>query len=300
MSELVRGSAERQRRVAVLTGVAATAVVGLTVVVIASLPQSRPATAVDIVLSTPSVGQGIDGSSKVLLHGVVVGSISTMDRHGERADLRIRLDRNKITGLTDSFGFDFRPQNTFGVSALSLTPRDGGRPLTDGLRIERSPDANATMSQMLSGQIAFVNGVITDDLVQMIRRASDYTTALAPLVETGFVLANQIAETQRDTSAELLHKFNSVLEPTPDVVDSLFWSIDNLRYFKGWEEAVTRYQPLRATLDLLGTGFFGPAGDLLGRHRADFTPATEIIRSFADAISTMVQRSRGALSANLG
>ncbi|SHU87141.1 MlaD family protein [Mycobacteroides abscessus] len=295
MSELVRGTDAQQRRTLMRVGAVLAAVIAVVVAVVATRPAERPSGTLDVVLSTPTVGQGINVKSVVMLHGVTVGSVAAMDNRRGMVDLRIRLNRNQIRGLTDSFGFDFRPQNTFGVSALSITPRDGGRPLIDGQHIDRAPDINATMSQLLNSGIAVVTGVLTDDLVRYVRRATEYTAALAPLIETGLVLTSLVAETQRSTPADLLARFNDIVDPLPAVVDSSLSSAHSFRYLKGYEYPVGDIDVTVSFMTQIDKGLFGPLGDILSTHRTELTPTTEIARSFADAIATVVQRSRGSL-----
>ncbi|MUM19889.1 MCE family protein [Mycobacterium sp. CBMA271] len=295
MSELVRGTDAQQRRTLVRFGAGLALVIAVVAAGFAARPVERPSGAIDVVLSTPTVGQGINIGSAVMLHGVSVGSVAAMDNRHDLVEMRIRLDRNQIHGLTDSFGFDFRPQNTFGVSALSITPREGGRPLTDGQHVSRAPDINATMSQLLNSGIAVVTGVLTDELVQYIRRATEYTAALAPLIETGLVLTSLVAETQRGDSADLLARFNDIIEPLPSLVDLSLSFAHKFRYLKGYEYPVADIGVTLDSLDQINVGLFGPLGDILATHRTELTPATEIVRSFADAVTTLVQRSRGSL-----
>lgn len=295
MSGLVRGTEVQQRRTLVRLGGVLTSVIAVVVAVVGALPEQRPPGTVDLVLSTPTVGQGIIVNSHVMLRGVNVGSITSIERRSGVVDLGIRLNSSKIRGLTDSFGFDFRPANSFGVSALSLTPRDGGALLVSGRHIDRSPDINATMSELLNSQIGMVSGVLDDTLVQYIRRAADYTTALAPLIETGLVLTNMIAQTQQQTPGELIDKLNAIMDPVPDIVDFTLTSMHQFRYLKGYEYPVAHPEIATETLNLVGSSLFGSLGGILDKQRAALTPIMEIGRAFADAVTAMVARSRGSM-----
>ncbi|MBB4852891.1 hypothetical protein HNP40_000257 [Mycobacteroides chelonae] len=295
MSELVRGTDAQQRRTLIRVGTGLAVVIATVAALIAARPVDRPLGTLEVVLTTPTVGQGITVDSVVMLHGVSVGSITAMGSRSGLVDLRIRLDRNQIRGLTDSFGFDFRPLNTFGVSALSITAREGGSPLLDGQHIDRAPDINATMSQLLNSGIEVVTGVLTDDLVRYVRRATEYTAALAPLIETGLVLASLIADTQRGTSADLLARFNDIVEPLPSLADLSLSSAHRFRYLKGYQYPVADIGVTLESIDQINLGLFGPLGDILAKHRTELTPVTEIARSFADAVTILVQRSRGSV-----
>ncbi|SLG56249.1 MlaD family protein [Mycobacteroides abscessus] len=294
MSELLRGTEEQQRRTLVRTGAAVALAATLIATVVIMLPKREPANTIRILLTTPSVGQGIDVDSTVLLRGAPVGAIIALNHHGELTDLQIRLNTSDIHGLTDEFGYDFRPKNTFGVSALSLTPRDGGSPLIEGQRIARAPEINATMSQMLSGQVNFVNKVLTDKLARFIGHSVNYTAATAPLIESGLAFTSLITQTQREESAVLLRRFNRILEPLPGFVDSVFFTMHDLRNAKQVDAPIDNPAVIYDSFSLIGTELFGKTGDLLGKHQREFRPGAEIARSFADAVSTMLQRSRGS------
>ncbi|OHT79329.1 hypothetical protein BKG69_13130 [Mycobacteroides chelonae] len=295
MSEMLRGTADQQRRFMVRVGALAVALALLIWAIAAAWPQRRPPNTVEITLSTPTVGQGIDAHSHVLLRGVAVGSVTAITRNSGLMDMRIRLDNASVRGLTDALGYDFRPENSFGLSAVNLIPRDSGNPLVEGQRIERAPDTNATMSQLLNGAVTLVNGVITEKMVRLIQDTANYAGAIAPLLETGFLLANQIAETQQSDSAVLVQHANTILGPLPQLLDSALTSTHNLRNLKGNNHLYDDIETARQTLDLVSTGLFGLIGQVLGKHIADFTPTTEIVRSFLDSVSTIVQRSRGGL-----
>lgn len=295
MSEMLRGTEQQQRRVLVRIGAGALAATALTICIAEAWPHHRPANSIDITVSTASIGQGIDERSNVLLRGVTVGTVTAITRNNGSMNMQLRLDSTAIHGLTDAVGYDFRPQNSFGLSAMNLIPHDSGKPLADGLFIERNPETNATMSQLLNGAVTVVNGVVTEKMVNLIKDSADYVGALTPLLETGFILANQIAETQQSDSAALVEQANAALQPLPQLIDSTLTVTHNLRNLKGNAHLSNDIDTARQTLDLVSTGVFGLLGQVLGKHTADLTPATEIARSFLDAVSTIIQRSRGGL-----
>lgn len=295
MSELVRGTEAQQRRTLIRAGAIVAILVAIVVTIVEVLPSRRPETALDVVMSTPTVGPGLDVNSHVLLRGVVVGYITALERRTGRVAIHVRLNRNQIRGLTDSFRFDFRPENNFGLTALNITPSEGGLPLMDGQYFDRSPDINATMAELLKGQVGMVTGVLTDKLVQLIERAADYTVALAPFIESGLVLTNLIAETQRRMPGEIIQQFNDIVAKMPEVADLTLSSIHRFRYLKDYEMPIADIDRTLETTRQIDVGLFGPLNDILTTHRTELTPSTEIVRSFADSVSALVQRSRGSM-----
>jgi len=277
------------------TGAAVAVVATIAYLLVAAWPSRQPVDTVKIVLATPTLGEGIDVGSNVLLHGVAVGAVTAINHHGELTDLGILLQRNDTRGLTDSFRYDFRPANTFGISALSLLPEEGGNTISNGQRIVRSPEINATMSRVLTGQVNIVNKVLTDKLARLIGRSVEYTGALAPLFETGFALTSLIAQTQQEMPAVLLGRANRMLEPLPIFADSFITSVHDLRTRHGVDEAVNKPDRLIETIEAAGNDLFGKAGDVLGKYQAEFGPGAGIVRTFADSVSSLIQRSRGSL-----
>lgn len=277
------------------TGAVVVAISVLVTLVVNLLPERLPAGTMEIVVLTPTVGQGIDTQSQVVLHGISVGTIVGVKRHGEAAELRLQLDTRSVHGLTDSFDFDFRPANAWGLSALNLVPGEAGNPLLDGARIEREPTINATLSQLMSGQMTFVNNVLTEKLARLIRNSSEYTMALVPFIESGLVLANLVAETQRDTSAALLRNFNSLTTPIPGVIDTMLTSVYNFRHQKGGELLTADMTPVHETLAVIAPDAVRMLVEIAGDHKTELTPATEVARSLLDGFATIAQRSRGSL-----
>ncbi|APA99823.1 MlaD family protein [Nocardia seriolae] len=276
-----------------MTGAITVVVLLAAILVVVRITGREPGDTLHLTVRTPYLGQGITAGSAVMLHGVPVGRVETVrGSAGRGVELDIRLRRNQIGGLTDSVGFDYRPMNYFGVSALNLLPGAGGRTLADGQRLERAPEGDFTMAMVLNRSSAVVNGVVTDRMVEVIRRIADYTDALAPLLEAGFTTANTIAEAQRRMPDAQLRDLNALLDPMPLFIDDAITAVTAVRDIPGGQMVVDHYGPMNDTMQLIATGFFGPLGALLGSHAADFTPMTEIVRVLSDLVSGTVRKAR--------
>lgn len=246
-----------------------------------------------VTVRTAYLGQGVAAGSAVMLHGVQVGRVESVHGgEGRGVELGIRLRRSQIGGLTDTVRFDYRPLNYFGVSALNLLPGTSGRVLTDGQRLDRAPEGDFTMASLLSRSSMVVNGVVTDRMVEVVRRIADYTDALAPLIEAGFTVANTVAETQRQLPDVQLRQLNTLLEPLPVFTDNVIGGITALTEVPSAELVITQFGPMNATMQLIATGFFGPLGALLGSHASDFTPLTEILRTVSDLVSSTLAKAQ--------
>ncbi|WP_433654376.1 MlaD family protein [Nocardia sp. CA-128927] len=293
MSELLAGSPRRQRRILVLAGLATALVLVVAAVTAARVPQRDTDDSIQITIRTPYLGQGITEGTQVLLRGVPVGRIDTVASSGAGGvELGIRLRSSRIEGLTDAVAFDYRPQNYFGVTGLNLLPGSGGRPLTNGQRLDRRAQGNFTMSAMLTRSSQIVNGVLTDRMVDVIGRMANYTTALAPLIEAGFITANAIAEMQRSTPDVQLRAVNDILDPAPKFLDDAITAESAMWGMPSAQSVVHEFGPMETTMQLIATGFFGPVGTLLGSHAADFTPLTEIIRTLSEVVSASMRKAQ--------
>lgn len=293
MSELLIGSERRQRRILLLTGAVTVAVLLITVFAAVRVTGREPGGTLHITVRTAYLGQGVAAGSAVMLHGVEVGRVESVHGGaGRGVELGIRLQRDQIGGLTDAVRFDYRPMNYFGVSALNLLPGTGGRALTDGQRLERAPEGDFTMAALLNRSSSVVNGVVTDRMVEVVRRIADYTDALAPLLEAGFTMANAIAETQQRMPDVQLRQLNTLLEPLPGFTEDAIAGVKALTEVPSAETVITNFGPMNATMRLIATGFFGPLGSLLGSHADDFTPLTEMLRTVSDLVSATLRKAQ--------
>lgn len=296
MSELLAGNQQRQNRVMRRTGLAAVALTVAIAAVVMAVPRWKTRDTVEITLSTPVVGQGIHNRSPVMLRGVAVGTVTSITRNDAVSELTLGIDKAVADGLDDSIGYDFRPANMLGKSVVNLVPRGPGNPLTDGQSIERAPETNATMAQLLSNTSRVINGVVTDTMVKSILRAAQYTNALMPLIETGFVFTNLSLQTQSVDAGTTMRKLGTLLQPLPGLTEVMLTTQHNMYTLKGREALIERWPDVLSVLTLVqGDGLLGPAAVALARPRVAAGPATEIARSFSDSLSTQLEFSRGGV-----
>jgi hypothetical protein len=192
---------------------------------------------------------------------------------------------------------DFRPANYFGVTGINLTPGTGGQALRDGTRINTVPKGNFTLQALLSrlGQIS--TGVITPQLINVIDRATRYTDALDPLIETVLISANAVAKVQTVPTARLLANttglsvvFPPLLNATTDVGDDIAHG-DASFLHKGLGD-LTEYDwqhIVIPSIELVSNGLFGSIGQLEGSHVADLLPLINGLKPIIDAVPPLVR-----------
>ena len=265
-----------------------------------------------ITINVPSVGEGVAPGTELVMHGVKVGTVTGVSSlPGGTVRLGADLLAGPTAGLTDTFALDFRPTNYFCVTGINLIAGEGGQPLRDGLHIDTVPKGDFTLQALLSRVGEITGGVVTPQLVSVVNRATRYTDALNPLIETMLTAADSVAKVQTVSTEQLLRNTTGISVAFPAFVagmtatgygmnqDSGFvnFNVSGEYGLPGPDSGVRpgqRQTPeywqtrSRATLDLLANSFFGALGKLLASHPADLLPAVGLIKSVTDTVPGLV------------
>lgn len=295
MYELLGGTPGRQQRVFFTVGVATIAVILIAVlagVVSSRIPASDPRLALTV--ESTDVGPGVKSGTRVTLRGVPVGEVESVviPRAGQ-ARVAVRLDRGSLRGLTDALSVRYQPGNYFGVTEMALIPGQGGTDLRSGSTL-RPRSSNDTISDLLTRSAVSVSGVMTPKLIEVTRKATQYTQAITPLLQVAFSVEQQNARSVKVPIGTTLRAVRTTLEGAPGLVEGAFegWFVPQMR---GGEVAgtldytVNNYDKIDKTTTLLGTGFFTPLADMFGSHETEFTPGTVMLRVIMDS-TTKVMR----------
>ncbi|MEC4612328.1 MlaD family protein [Tsukamurella tyrosinosolvens] len=295
MYELLGGTPGRQQRVFITVGVATIAVILIAVlagVVSSRIPASDPRLALTV--ESTDVGPGVKSGTRVTLRGVPVGEVESVviPRAGQ-ARVAVRLDRGSLRGLTDALSVRYQPGNYFGVTEMALVPGQGGTDLRSGSTL-RPRSSNDTISDLLTRSAVSVSGVMTPKLIEVTRKATQYTQAITPLLQVAFSVEQQNARSVKVPIGTTLRAVRTTLDGAPGLVEGAFegWFIPQMR---GGEVAgtldytVNNYDKIDKTTTLLGTGFFTPLADMFGSHETEFTPGTVMLRVIMDS-TTKVMR----------
>lgn len=295
MYELLGGTPGRQQRVFFTVGVATIAVILIAVlagVVSSRIPASDPRLALTV--ESTDVGPGVKSGTRVTLRGVPVGEVESVviPRAGQ-ARVAVRLDRGSLRGLTDALSVRYQPGNYFGVTEMALVPGQGGTDLRSGSTL-RPRSSNDTISDLLTRSAVSVSGVMTPKLIEVTRKATQYTQAITPLLQVAFSVEQQNARSVKVPIGTTLRAVRTTLDGAPGLVEGAFegWFIPQMR---GGEVAgtldytVNNYDKIDKTTTLLGTGFFTPLADMFGSHETEFTPGTVMLRVIMDS-TTKVMR----------
>ncbi len=281
---------------------------------------------VSVAIEMPYVGQGVASGTPLIMHGVKVGevvSISNMSGGGVR--LQTNLDSKPTQGLTDSMGIDFRPSNYFGVTGINLTPGDGGKPLRSGAQIDVTPKGNYALQALLYRLGEVSAGAVTPRLISVIDRATRYTDALNPLLETMLVVGTSVTNVQNVSTERLLRNSSGVSVALPGWADGVINVGDELQqtftggygfkpeddqranrtmgdydaqmldYYNKSMDSLSKdpnawaHGRMTQWVGALGDDVFGAIGKLADSHIADLFPVVEEISIMANTVPKLVQ-----------
>lgn len=238
-------------------------------------------------ISTPTVGVGIEAITPVLLRGVEVGRVTRIETGpGRLPEITLDLDRAAVGSLRADFGFDYRPKNYFGISAVNIL--NGGTPtaemLATGDRITRTASPDNTMGMMIELGSDMVDGSMREPMMDAITRSLAYTAALEPLVHAGVVVGTTVEKTQRHLPAKLLADYNDIARALPPfimgVVDAGHATYSSTMRDAG-DEIMARYA---TALQAIAESFFSMVGELLGGNKESLASTVEILRNTAGVL----------------
>jgi hypothetical protein len=283
----------------------------------------NPENYVSVDIETPYVGQGVGTGTSVIMHGTKIGDITAISSvSGGGVRVKAELQRATAAGLTDTMGIDFRPANYFGVTGINVIPGDAGQPLRNGVQIRIVPKGNFALQTLLSRLGELSNGVITPRLVDVIDRATRYTDAMTPVIETMFTVTSAVTKVQTVSTEQLLRNTTGISVAFPGFIDALINTGDLFLHSKFvdfnaeqdakenpylplYDDALReRYlastkflesdpdrfaqERLAPWLDAAGNDLFGKAGHLLASHPIDLIPAMDMVRILADTVPALV------------
>jgi hypothetical protein len=326
LTSLLRASEESERRIVSRIGAAGVLFIVVAVVVgFAVNPFARkPKDVISVAIETPYVGQGVADGTPLIMHGVKVGEVTALSSlPGGSVRLNVDVQSGLTAGLTDAMGIDFRPANYFGVTGINLIPTAGGQPLRSGAEISVTPKGNFALQALLYRLGELSHQVITQRLISVVERATRYTDALNPLLETMIIVSRTVANVQTVSTAQLVRNTAGINVALPGFLDGLIDTGDrylhnpmgvgykkaeddkNNPYLSTYDDAQLKYynaagQLLESNPDefvfgrfkewLKGaeTDLFTKVGHLLSTHVYELFPVVEEIRTVANVVPTLV------------
>ncbi|WP_238159361.1 MlaD family protein [Mycobacterium sp. MFM001] len=258
----------------------------------------RAAGLISVVIDTPYVGQGVAKGTPVVMHGVTVGevtAVSSLPSGGVR--LNADLQKKPVAGLTATMNIDFRPVNYFGVTGINLIAGTGGQPLRDGTQINTVPKGNFTLQALLSRLGEESTGVLTPQLIQVIDKATRYTDALDPLIETVLIAGNAVARVQTVSTERLLTNttglsvaFPSTFDALVGLADALLNNDDTLWHIGSADVTAEEWeQKFLPTQKVATTKVLGLVGKLEASHLGDLISVVDSVNALTDVVPPLIR-----------
>lgn len=296
---LIHGPAERERRTLKVVGLATVVCAAVTGFALTNNPfAGRPAGTMSVTIDTPYVGQGVGEGTAVVMHGVSIGEVTAVTSlTGGGVRLSADLQTTPVADLTDAVKVDFRPINYFGVTGVNLMAGTGGEALRDGMQLTTVPQGNFTLQALLSRLGEVSTGVLTPQLIDVVERATRYTDALNPLIETALIAGNSVAQVQTVSTQRLLAHAAGVSVVFPATVDALVNAGNNfLHDDANWEHRShadytdEEWEHLfLPTLELASGGLFADIGKLESSHIRDLLPVTDTVKALTDVVPPLIR-----------
>ncbi|MCV7386501.1 MCE family protein [Mycobacterium porcinum] len=319
-------SEQRQTRILRRVGATIVALVAVIAIVYITVDPfgDEPESVTSIAIDTPYVGQGVAGGTPVIMHGVKVGHVDRVDSMpagGVR--LFVDLQPKPTARLTDSVNIDFRPANYFGVTGINLIPTEGGEALRSGAHISVRPKGNFALQALLYRLGELSDHVVTPQLIDVIERATRYTDAMTPLLETMIMVSTSVTNVQSVSTEQLLRNTTGINVAFPSFLDAMISTGDlylhadigigfdpdrdlkNNEFVPAYnEQQMSYYNAAREQLHknpdafvkgrfkewLKGaeTDLFSAVGRLLSTHTNDLFPVVDEIRVMADVVPALI------------
>ncbi|MGU3650719.1 MlaD family protein [Mycolicibacterium sp. A43C] len=260
----------------------------------------------------PFVGQGISAGSPLMMHGVEVGRVTDVaSLPNGKVRLAADVESAPTAHLTDTMSIDYRPANYFGVTGINLLSGEGGNPLRDGMQIETAPKGNFTLQALLSRLGEITGGVVTPQLISVVNRATRYTDALNPLIETFVTAADALARVQTVSTEQLLRNTTGISVAFPGFVADataagyamnqdaglVNFNVDGRPTLPGQAVVAIPGEPVTeefwktrgvATLDVIANSFFGSVGKLVSSHANELLPAVNVVQTLTDTVPALL------------
>ncbi|OBY29569.1 hypothetical protein ACT18_22375 [Mycolicibacter kumamotonensis] len=291
---------QAEQRKANTVGLALLAVVSviLTLTLAIERPRRTAENVISVAIDASYVGQGVAEGTHVVMHGAQVGEIRDVSRlAGGQVRMNVELRAPAVAGLTDAVRVDFRPTNYFGVTGVNLLPTTGGEVLRDGMTITTTPKGNFTIEALLSRLGEVSNGVLTQQLVEVIDRATRYTDALNPLIETALIVASSVSSVQTVSTRRLLANATGISVAFPAAADSLVttgwnWINNDVNLYKRAMADYTNDEWQNrwvAGLEEVSVGVFGRIGKLEASDAFDLLPLVDALQSVFAVVPPVIR-----------
>ncbi|MET9285964.1 MlaD family protein [Nocardia beijingensis] len=278
-----RGPSRRSLR---LRGAALVVAAAATVAGVQYLRLPDPETHAAFTIDAAGIGDGVDTTTQLRLHGVAVGTVTDIEPRGtDHQILTVTIDPARLQELSSSMRIRFVSANVFGTTAIELIPQPGGEALQDGSVVEyRDRIENFTVTNVMRSSQTMLLETITPQLSQALDDAADLTISFAPVLAGLVVVIQSTQHVGSPPLDQLMARLAEVIEATGPVIDK---SVDMLYGFLSPDQLDDPHQVelarafIPAIIDLL-FGYIATLADV----SAPMAPAVDVLIDYLDPLTT--------------
>lgn len=253
--------------------------------------------ATEVTLRVARVAPGIKSGTPVEVSGFRVGAVREVTSLGS-GQTGVVLTLSDSRGLTDSMSVEFGSGSLFGVAAVVLGQRSGGRELRDGMVWSPSAaPADNTIASILDLVGTVNQEAIRPNAGQLLTNANRTVGAMQPWLATLGSLAASVSDTEKVRPGTTLPTWAELLRMTSGRLPSL---LDALETMDGFAPGHDRTWAALLN-DAVDANAAKGTGSTIGAVRAILTPeAARSLDQAAPLLSALANPITASLSGRSG
>lgn len=227
------------------------AVVIVTVtLVVSSYAKGAFADRFQLTIDAATLGEGLAPGAEVKFRGYAIGSVREVETIGYgHQRIKVEIERNQASALTDDVTARFTSSNVFGSSAIELVAGSGGAQLKEHTILSIGENAtNATVAGVFRRAAKLTQVLDSDTVRRLVDLMLDNATAIGPVLQSFFETARMLADGQQaplshylEIGADMTGAFRDL---TPSAGHAILAVLEQSAYFG---EAENRARTNKAT-----------------------------------------------------
>ncbi|WP_162140687.1 MlaD family protein [Jongsikchunia kroppenstedtii] len=184
---------------------------------------------VSFTIVAAGIGDGVDTSTQVRLHGLPIGTVTRIASDGTKRVVTLAVKKPRAAELTTSMQTRFVSSNAFGSTAIELIPGSGGLPITPGTVINYQQEIrNYTVTNVLRSAEAVALDVVTPQLSGALNNAADLTRSMSPAVTASLAVMRAWKQSDPLAVDKILRAVANAMQPAGPVVDGAVTMLQQL------------------------------------------------------------------------
>jgi hypothetical protein len=254
---------------------------------------ARDSDSLRVQLRTEQVGSGLGSGSYVVLDGVRVGTVASVESPDiTHQIITVELDRRRVAGLTDAMTIAYAPENLFGITAINLQREPGGSRLTEGTTIDlaaRGGSTDATMGLMLESLTNLTTGVLTPQTADLLAQAADALDEFTPLFEALIGVTRSYVGARKYAPSTILNSYAGLLEGAEPFLTS---TVDVIDYIQNIAVLKSDHKRTDDFIHIIAQQVIPGAAKLMTTMERYYPPYMQMLTPLMAALANTVPNSR--------